>query len=422
MMNDLFMTLFLREWDRRTYKVAPFEHERRIYLEHQWSLGFKKKTVQQHAWYQLIILGYFSQQIKEHQPITKDEIIMARDDWSKKRHSNGFAQVTIKVERGSFVHVAKQWLEYIGLYRETEDVFYCSDILSEYLQWIVSVRGTPRRAKDGQFYILRRLLKYLGERNISINDAKPIDIDSYLLFKSSEGCKRNSIASIIYVVRSFFRYLEERGICKNNISNAIRGPRIYKEETIPSFLPWESIQHMLNTYPRETPIQIRNYAILLLYAIYGLRCSEALNLKLKDIDWRNETIFLARSKDSKPQLMPLVPLIGDAIVDYLQNVRPNETKEPEIFLSMRAPFCKLTSSVGYQIAHQAITKEDVTIKHRGPHALRHSVATHLVNTGHPMKEVADMLGHQTLDTTRIYAKVDFTNLKKVANMNWEEIL
>ena len=223
-------------------------------------------------------------------------------------------------------------------------------------------------------------------------------------------------------MRSFFRYLEERGICKNNISNAIRGPRIYKEETIPSFLPWESIQHMLNTYPRETPIQIRNYAILLLYAIYGLRCSEALNLKLKDIDWRNETIFLARSKDSKPQLMPLVPLIGDAIVDYLQNVRPNETKEPEIFLSMRAPFCKLTSSVGYQIAHQAITKEDVTIKHRGPHALRHSVATHLVNTGHPMKEVADMLGHQTLDTTRIYAKVDFTNLKKVANMNWEEIL
>ncbi len=67
-------------------------------------------------------------------------------------------------------------------------------------------------------------------------------------------------------------------------------------------------------------------------------------------------------------------------------------------------------------------KYDLNIKHRGPHTLRHSCATHLVNSGHSMKEVADLLGHQMLDTTRIYAKVDMVGLRKVADMEWEGLL
>ena len=82
----------------------------------------------------------------------------------------------------------------------------------------------------------------------------------------------------------------------------------------------------------------------------------------------------------------------------------------------------MTTSSIYKIVHDELVKYDLNVKHLGPHTLRHSCATHLVNSGHSMKEVADLLGHQMLDTTRIYAKVDLVGLRKVADMRWEGLL
>lgn len=158
--------------------------------------------------------------------------------------------------------------------------------------------------------------------------------------------------------------------------------------------------------------------MLLLLSVYGMRCSEVLELKLKDIDWRKEQIYLHRAKNCKPQILPLLPFVGEAIIRYIKEVRQNESHCETLFICMRAPYRPLTNAALYRIVSAALKDEHVELKHYGPHSLRHGCATHLVNAGYSMKEIADLLGHQQLDTTRIYAKVDLANLRKVADMEW----
>ncbi len=145
-------------------------------------------------------------------------------------------------------------------------------------------------------------------------------------------------------------------------------------------------------------------------------------MKLKDIDWRNETLHLKRVKNCKPQVLPLLPIIGDAIIRYLKEIRFNKGKNEYLFLCKRAPHGQLSTSAIYNLVKHELMDKGLELRHYGPHSLRHACATRLINTGHSLKEIADLLGHMQLDTTRIYAKVDVKNLRKVAEMNWEGLL
>lgn len=114
--------------------------------------------------------------------------------------------------------------------------------------------------------------------------------------------------------------------------------------------------------------------------------------------------------------------VGEAIIKYLHEVRQNESGSEYVFLCSRVPYRPMTNSLIYKTVRDLLKPYGINTKHYGPHTLRHTCATHLVNSGHSMKEVSDLLGHQMLETTRIYAKVDLVNLRKVANMNWEGLL
>jgi site-specific recombinase XerD len=224
------------------------------------------------------------------------------------------------------------------------------------------------------------------------------------------------------VIRVFLQYAESQVWCKAGLSLSVKAPRVYHHESLPSSPPWESIQKVIKSKNTDVPTDIRNYAILLLLAVYGLRCSEVTHLKLKDIDWRNEQLFLHRAKNCRPQIFPLLPDVGNAVLRYIKEVRQNESHLAYVFLCMRSPYRPLSASAIYQLVSIGLRMEGLTLQHYGPHSLRHGCATRLINSGFSLKEIADRLGHQQLDTTRIYAKVDITNLRKVADMNWEEIL
>ena len=121
-------------------------------------------------------------------------------------------------------------------------------------------------------------------------------------------------------------------------------------------------------------------------------------------------------------MLPLLPIVGNAIVRYIKEVRFNKSKKEYLFLCKRAPHEQLSTSTIYNLVKKELKDKGLELRHYGPHSLRHTCATHLINTGHSLKEIADLLGHVGLDTTRIYAKVDIKNLRKVADMNWEGLL
>lgn len=150
--------------------------------------------------------------------------------------------------------------------------------------------------------------------------------------------------------------------------------------------------------------------------VYDLRCSEATNMKLKDIDWRNETLYLRRTKNCRPQVLPLLPIVGDAIIRYVKRARFNESRNEYLLLCKRAPHEELTTSTIYNLVRDELKSKGLKQRHYGPHSLRHTYATRLINTGNYLKEIADLLGHIEFDTTRIYAKIDIKSLFKFSSI------
>ena len=154
----------------------------------------------------------------------------------------------------------------------------------------------------------------------------------------------------------------------------------------------------------------------MLLAIYGLRSGEVRKLRLADLDWSREIITVERHKQRRTQCYPLVAAVGDAILQYLRQVRPDCSRR-ELFLTMRPPFRPLSSSCMYHVASRRISALGIQTRHQGPHCLRHACASHLVAEQFSLKEIGDHLGHRSTLTTSIYAKVDLSGLREVADVD-----
>jgi integrase/recombinase XerD len=163
-----------------------------------------------------------------------------------------------------------------------------------------------------------------------------------------------------------------------------------------------------------TAINLRNRAILFLLARLGLRAQDVVSLCLDDIDWAEGRIALRPGKSRRARRLPLPHDVGQAIVAYLQDGRPQSASR-QVFLRSRPPFRSLTSRVVGGIVRQAFTRASLVVPPGlASHIFRHTVASRMVNRGVSFKDVADVLGPQSNETTGIYAKLDLEALAAVA--------
>jgi integrase/recombinase XerD len=182
--------------------------------------------------------------------------------------------------------------------------------------------------------------------------------------------------------------------------------------SLPDVLTDAEIDELLRSFDQPFPSRRRAYAMTRCLIDLGLRCSEVVNLRLEDIDWADGTISLVGTKGRRADVLPLPAATGSAIAAYLREERP-QTSNRAIFVRHVAPYdepvekgvVKRAVLAGYRRCGWART---------GVHILRHSVASRLLRTGAPMKDIADVLRHRSLDTSAIYAKVDLTKLAAVA--------
>jgi integrase len=196
----------------------------------------------------------------------------------------------------------------------------------------------------------------------------------------------------------------------------------WKLAWLPRGLTDEQFDRLLASFGRTTPCSRRNYAIVQCLATLGLRPVEVAGLCLEDIDWRAGTIHLRTRKTRRGALLPLPREAGRAIAEYLRKERPQSTAR-QVFLrhdSGRRGEA-ISSGIVTGVVRHALDRagiDDAPIA--GAYVLRHTVAIRLVRRGTGIKEVADFLGHQHLDTTAIYAKVDLEALREVA-LPWPEV-
>jgi site-specific recombinase XerD len=250
----------------------------------------------------------------------------------------------------------------------------------------------------------------------------PAHLDEALLEKLHQGkYARASVQVFASALRAFFRYAEGRGWCRHGLADAIPTPRAFAQEGLPSGPTWEDVKRLLAMTNGDEPKAIRDRAIILLLSVYGCRSGEVVRLRLDDLDWRRELIHFTRPKPSRVQTYPLSRTVGDAILRYLREARPRSSYR-EVFLPLHAPIQPLRRVALWWVVGHRLRALGVTLRHHGPHSLRHACATHLLEQGFTLKQIGDHLGHRRPDTTRIYAKVDLPGLRHVADFDLGDLL
>lgn len=215
------------------------------------------------------------------------------------------------------------------------------------------------------------------------------------------------------VLRCFFGFLFKNGITKTDLSVCVPKPR--RPHPLPSVYSSDEVSRLLDCVNRSTVLGKRDYAMMMLAAHLGLRSVDIVNLSLKDIDYAGKKIEITQSKTSYPLTLVLNTNVAEAIKDYVINARP-QTESDKIFLGSQAPFAPLTPGSGYTVARKYFDIAGIKTqgKRRGPHALRASYATALINKGTPYSVVKEALGHDDPESEKYYVRVDVRRLRSCA--------
>lgn len=324
--------------------------------------------------------------------------------------------------RKKLMIVARPWLRFLGWWHEPTVVVPFQAHLDEYCRWMREVRGLTEQTCTAQRqYGVQFLRWYAGKRRPLI-DLRPLDIDRYLAEGGATRWCRISVRDVATALRGLFRFGANQGWIPRYLADSIHAPRIYADEKLPTGPSWTDVRRLLAAACTDSPRDVRDRPILMLFAIYGLRATEVAQLRLEDLDWEHDLLHVRRVKRRGRQAYPLLPSMREALSRYLRTVRRHSPHE-ELFLALKSPFLPLDRGALYTMVSKRLTALDLraATSHHGPHSLRHACAARLVAEGLSLKEIGDHLGHRSISATRIYAKVDLPGLREVAAFDLGEL-
>jgi integrase len=269
------------------------------------------------------------------------------------------------------------------------------------------------KTRQDRLRIVERLLvsRFAGQP-VVVSSLTPEDVRHFVADQlQALGTSSNAFA-IASTLRAYLRYRATCGDAVMPLLAAIASPAHWSMATLPRGLKPEEVDRLLNSFTDALPSPRRGYAVIRLALDLGLRGIEISRLQLADIDWRQGTITLKRTKSRRQDLLPLPMATGRALEAYLRHERP-KTSDPAVFVRRLAPHGEpIGVDAIRRIVRDALRRVGIT--HGRSHALRHTVASRIVNQGGSIKEVADVLRHRSLNTSMIYAKVDHGALSGVA--------
>jgi site-specific recombinase XerD len=351
--------------------------------------------------------------------IDAEDIEQAAWRWAYRQPSHYKLKDAEKI-RTHFIRTAKRWLLFLGRLKKPRDPEY-QHLIDDFVSYMACERGLSAmtiRSECG--HVSQFLSRYCIDGQLATITIRQID-EAIGHKGSQDHCKRNSIGFYAASLRAFFRYAETKGWCRSGLATAIMAPTVYQDELLPTGPSWEVVQQLLASTMGNCPVDIRDRAILMLFVVYGLRSEEVQRLQLEDLDWKCELIHIVRPKSRRSQQYPLTPTVGEAILRYLKEVRSHRPSR-HVFLTLHAPYSPLSSSSLWKAVCDRLRPLEPSIRHYGPHSLRHACATHLLSLGLSMKTIGDHLGHRSPDSTRVYAKVDLAGLREVADFDLGELL
>ena len=215
-------------------------------------------------------------------------------------------------------------------------------------------------------------------------------------------------------ISAVLRFLATEGAVSPLLARALPHIRRWRHASLPRHLTAIQLETILSACQKPEGGSCRDRAMVLLLARLGLRAGEVRQLRLQDIDWAEGVVHVRQGKSRRERCLPLPADAGTVLVDYLQQERPASVHR-EVFLSLVTPHPPVAASPAVsRIVQRVLRKAGIDAPRLGAHHLRHTAATQMVRGGTPFKDIADVLGHKSLDTTAIYAKLDEPSLQQVA--------
>jgi integrase/recombinase XerD len=286
--------------------------------------------------------------------------------------------------------------------------------LDAYLRYLIAVRGLAPTTVDLHHVTVRDFLEYLlkQDRAFRLTELRADHVEGFIR-RVAKRFGRGTLQHAVAHVRGFLRFLSVHGNGPVHQNIPIDTPRLYRPEQLPRSLPWRTVQAFLKSIDRRQSSGLRDYAMFLLIATYGLRGCDIAGLLLSDIDWRAGVLHVRQRKTARPLSLPLNDAVANALVCYLREARPHCTHR-EVFLTAIAPIAPLKrQAVGYAFRYR-VRSGVVDIPFEGVHCLRHSYATHLLRSGIALKTIGDLLGHSDAESTCVYLRMKFDDLREVA--------
>lgn len=286
-------------------------------------------------------------------------------------------------------------------------------IESGFTHYLVAERGLSAATGINYGPTVHRFLKErFGTGEVELGELSAQDVHRFLL-RHAPRVSRGRAKLMATALRSFFRFLRQRGDIRSDLSSTIPATSNWRLTGLPLSLGSEQVEALLDSCDQDTALGQRDYAILLLLARLGLRAGEVVALTLDDFDWDNGTLIV-HGKGKRQEPLPLPEDVGEAVANYLRGSRPRCASR-RVFIRLQAPHRGFSTSAAIDnVVHRALARTGLDPEHKGAHLLRHSLATRLLGNGASLEQIAQLLRHAHPQTTEIYAKVELQALRALA--------
>lgn len=287
------------------------------------------------------------------------------------------------------------------------------DAISSYVDYKRTVKRLSTTSLSCHKRNLSKFYNYCIKVNItSVSD---LDLPILLLFINQlDTHYKTGVQNTLMTLRGFTKYLFDQKLIAKDYTLAIPKFRAVNQAKLPSTYTKEEVEKLILSAERYSATGKRNYAILLLAARLGLRASDICRLKFENLHWQTSTIKLDQYKTGNELVLPILPDIGNALIDYFKYSRP-VSDEPCIFLTVRKPYVAFPSSnVVTHVVQRAFIKAGIDISSRrfGPHSLRHSLGFRMLEESTILPVISEVLGHQNTESTRYYLRIDLKSMKQ----------
>jgi site-specific recombinase XerD len=324
---------------------APLLDERIRYLSHWAAQGSTRSSLRFKAQDLLTIIEYLD--LEAAGDIDEEQINKAADRWAR-RQPQPPNVIDFRYGKLRFISHATQWLAFLGRLHQPEvprpPYIHMIEEFSDYMR---EEKGLSPVTVHKRCQHVTQFLSRFDEQHRPFNEVSILDIDAAIARKGEhDAYTRSSIRTYASALRAFFHYAEQRGWCDPGLATAIMSPCIFAGEQLPKGPSWKDVQRLLASTEGDNATDIRDRALIMLFAVYGLRVSEVRALRLEDLDWENELLYVTRPKPRRRQTYPLSHTVGEALLRYLKEVRPS-VRYREVFLTLLAPIQPSSSNSLY---------------------------------------------------------------------------